>query len=325
MSYSATPGSVRMAGSMSRGTARSMASSGRPVRSPTSAGVTRWCGAWVAETTTSAAASSCSSRSMVHRRAAEAAGEVDRAIDGAVDDAHRAGAAGDEAGDDDLGRLAGADHEHRGAVEAAEGLVGEAGGDAADRHGGAADGGLVAHAARRLDGRLEQPREDRPRGALDPRQRQRLAHLAEHLGLALDDGVEARRRRGRCAVPRARRGGRRSVESGTGSCSPAMARSSATPSSASRVASVPTRYSSVRLQVDTAIASSASPVCVTPATRQRLRALVSARRSRTSTGAVRNDAPTTTWAVMPRAPRAAFSMRSRSASMRATLDPISAM
>ena len=154
----------------------------------------------------------------------------------------------------ELGRLAGADHEHAGVVEAnpAPRAPASAATDA-DRGGRLADGGLGAHAARRSRWPTRRAaRGSAPAPRSDSRQGQRLAHLAEDLGLARHERVEAgrdavevprrRARRGRCRRPRRHRVVLAGDRSQLGD---ARARPGAS-------ASGPTRYSSVRLQVEIA-------------------------------------------------------------------------
>ena len=183
-------------GSMSRGTARSISSSGLPSRaaiiSSSSSRSTMWCGELVEETTMSALSSWVGKLVEADRLAAEAAGEPDRAVVAAVGDEDGLDAAGGERPRGQLGGLAGADQQHaaakRGRPERAPGELdgGGGNGDAA-----LADPRLGAHALAGRERAAEEAVEDRAGRALDQRQLVGALDLALDLGLAEDHRVEA--------------------------------------------------------------------------------------------------------------------------------------
>ena len=113
-----------MAGSKSRGTARSRINSGRRRRRPSTAAncpsVTTGSPAPVVLTTRSAAARACGELLPRHGLAAPAAGQLDRPVQVPVDDRHPADAFLLQVAERLLGHLAGADHQRLLVVEALE-------------------------------------------------------------------------------------------------------------------------------------------------------------------------------------------------------------
>ena len=122
--------------------------------------------------------------------AVEALGEADRAVVVAVGDEDGADAAGDQGAGDQLGGLAGADHQHAAVGEVAEGAARQLDRDRGDRDALLADPGLLAGAAAGGEGAAEEAVEDRPGAALDQRQLVGAFDLALDLGLADDHRVE---------------------------------------------------------------------------------------------------------------------------------------
>ena len=122
--------------------------------------------------------------------AAEALGQPDRAVVVAVGDEDGADAAGDQGAGDQLGGLAGADHQHPALGEVAERAPRQLDRDRGDRDPLLADPGLLAGAAAGAEGAAEEAVEDRPGGALDHRQLVGAFDLALDLGLADDHRVE---------------------------------------------------------------------------------------------------------------------------------------
>ena len=179
---------------MSRGTARSISSSGLPSRwlmiTSSSERSIRWWGELVVETTMSALASCAGSSSIRTALPPKRCGERDRAVVAAVGDEDGVRAAGGERAGGELGGLAGADQQHAARREVAEVALGELDGDRGDRDALLADGGLGAGPLAGRERAAEHPVEDRAGGALDQRQLVGPLHLALDLGLADDHRVE---------------------------------------------------------------------------------------------------------------------------------------
>ncbi len=140
----------RQLGWMSRGTARSISSSGRPPRAAItslrpSCSIT-WCGELVDVTTMSASVELLGQLLESHRAAAEAVGEADRAVVVAVGDEDRAHALGRDRTRRQLGGLAGTDDENATVLEFAEGALRELDRDGRNRHRALRDRGLAAGA-----------------------------------------------------------------------------------------------------------------------------------------------------------------------------------
>ena len=189
------PSTSRQAGSMSRGTARSIRSSGRPSRaaitSSSSSRSTMWCGR------VGRRRRRCRPRQLLgqlveaDRLAAEALGEADRAVVAAVGDEDGLDAARGERLGGQLGRLAGADHEHAAAGEVAERALRELDRDRGDaRRRPRRSAVSVADPLAGRERAAEEAVEDRPGGALDERQLVGALDLALDLGLAEDHRVE---------------------------------------------------------------------------------------------------------------------------------------
>ena len=176
--------------------------------------------------------------------------------------------------------------------QVAERLPRELHGDrAAPRRSPRADRGLGAHALAGGERLAEEPVHDRARGALDERQLVGALHLTLDLGLADDHRVEARGHAEqvpggvvvaqRVQVRRpARWGGCR--PGGRGSPSAVVSASTSSPTA---------RYSSVRLQVESATASWMCSVETSSRSTLAARPSGSATRSRSSTGAVLWEMP----------------------------------
>ena len=197
MSESVTPGSSAHAGSMSRGTARSISSSGRPARSgitiASSSAPRIRCGEEVEATTMSARASSSRQRVERDGLAAEALRQLDRALAPAVGDEHRAHALLVQRARGDLGRLAGADDQHVAAAEVAERLARGVHGDRGDARAPDGDRGLGAHALAGRQGGAEELVGQRPGRLGGERRLVGALDLALDLGLADDHRLEPAR------------------------------------------------------------------------------------------------------------------------------------
>ena len=194
---------------MSRGTARSISSSGRPARVAHHLGerlaldhVVRRAGRGDDDVGVDELLGQVLEADRV---AAEALGEADRAVVVAVGDEDRLDALGRQRARGQLGGLAGADDEHPAIVELAERAAGELDRDRRDRHRALRDPGLGAGPLAGDERGAKEAVEDRPGGALDQRQLVGALDLSLDLGLADDHRVEpggdaeadARRRRRR--------------------------------------------------------------------------------------------------------------------------------
>ncbi len=122
--------------------------------------------------------------------AAEALGEPDRAVVAAVGDEDGLDAAGGERARGQLGRLAGADQQHAALGEVAERPLRELDGDRRDGDRALADPGLGADPLAGGERAAEEPVEDRAGRALDQRELVGALDLALDLGLAEDHRVE---------------------------------------------------------------------------------------------------------------------------------------
>ncbi len=120
----------------------------------------------------------------------ETLGEADRPVVVAVGDEDAGGTAGDQGLGDQLGGLAGADHQHPLLTEVAKRAPGKPDSHRGDRDPLLADRGLLAHPAAGSESAAEETVEDRPGGALDQRQLVGAFDLALDLGLADDHRVE---------------------------------------------------------------------------------------------------------------------------------------
>ena len=180
---------------MSRGTAMSMSTSGRPSRtrmtSARSSASTIGCGEEVEETTMSACSRRAGQRVQRADLAAEALGQRARAVGVAVGDEDGPHALVDQRLGRQLGRLAGADDDHRARLEVADDVAGEVDGHARDADALARDAGLRAHALAGLQRGAEQAVGHRPGGAGLERRLVGAADLALDLGLADDHRVQA--------------------------------------------------------------------------------------------------------------------------------------
>ena len=181
---------------MSRGTARSISSSGRPSRARHHLGerlaldhVMRRAGRRDDDV---GADQLLGQLLEADRVAAEALGQADRAVVVAVGDEDRLDALGGERARGQLGGLAGADDQHPAVSQLAERALRELDGDRGDRQRALRDPGLRAGALAGGERVAEQPVEDRPGRALDERQLVGALDLALDLGLADDHRVEAR-------------------------------------------------------------------------------------------------------------------------------------
>ena len=151
MSWTLTPATSRQAGSMSRGTAMSIISSGRSARcchhllEPVALDdVVRRVGRGDDDVGLDQLLGQLLE---ADGAATEALGEADRAVVVAVGDEDGADAAGDQGAGDQLGGLAGADHQHPALGEVAERAPRQLDRDRGDRDALLADPGLLAGAA----------------------------------------------------------------------------------------------------------------------------------------------------------------------------------
>ncbi len=180
---------------MSRGTARSIRSSGRPERSAitsesASRSITLW-GEEVEETTMSAVGEQRRQLLEAHRPAAEALGDADRAVVVAVGDEDGVHAAGGERPRRELGGLARADDQHRALLEVAERALRKLDRDLRDRKRPLRERRLGARALAGGKGAAEEAVEHGAGRVLDQRELVGALDLALDLGLADDHRLEA--------------------------------------------------------------------------------------------------------------------------------------
>ena len=114
--------------------------------------------------------------------------ELARALKGAIGDDRRAHAVVAQTLQREIGHLAGAQHHRAPRCERPEDLLSQLHGRGADRCGAPADGGVMPHASRHLQGRLEQPIERHARSGT--RSFPRVPNLAVDLRFANHHGVE---------------------------------------------------------------------------------------------------------------------------------------
>ena len=121
----------------------------------------------------------------------QALGDALRAIEAAVGDDHAADLLRVQVPRGELDHVAGADQERRVALEAAEDAARELDAGGCDRDRARADGGLAADLLGDGERRLEQPVQQRARGARLLRRAVGVLQLAEDLGLAEDQRIES--------------------------------------------------------------------------------------------------------------------------------------
>ena len=216
MSCRLTPSTSRQSGWMSRGTARSIRSRGRPSRAAITSAERL-----ALDHVVGRAGRGDDDVGLLHLRrqlleadgaAAEALGEPDRPVVAAVGDERGLDAARGERSGGQLRRLAGAHHQDEPAGEIAKRPLRQLHRDRGHRHALLGDPGLRSRPLAGGERAAEQPVEDRPGRPLDQRQLVGALHLALDLGLADDHRVEPRGHPeqvvGAVGWPAASRGGR---------------------------------------------------------------------------------------------------------------------